>query len=449
MVLPLAWSALKCIRDNRIVRTFTTHNGRVLVLSTIYPQPNASAAGSRISFLLRQLCKNPWESVHFAATSTERDEDTIQSLTKCGVNFHTIIPNSTMDMRNLLDEIGEDLSMVIYDKFYSEEMFSFHIHTERPKAVHVIDMQDMHSLRRCRQQICEASAEHLEPLNLSQTYFPSHENDLLVRELVSLNRSDLTLVCSPIELDIIAKRYGIKPDKLCLASFWVDQTSQSIPDWTRRNHFCFVGGFRHDPNVDAVKILVNYIWPNIRKNLPLAELHIYGAHTNHLIQQLHNPKQGILIKGYTSELDETLCKYRVLLAPLRFGAGIKGKIVDAWRCGLPVVTTSIGSEGMEIDNHTWGGKIENTIDKFSEAAVQLFENSDEWDSAVEQGSNILRKRFSTSEWNSVQKSLDNAVEFREERRSEDINRSLFWHQTLRSTKYFSKWIEARNNVKLS
>jgi O-antigen biosynthesis protein len=438
--------AFKCIRDNLFVRSFTTQPGQVLVLSNIYPQPNASAAGSRTSFILRQLCKNPGKSVHFAATSAERDENTIQDLSNCGVRFHKIAANSTKDMQDLLDEIGGDLSMVIYDKFYTEEMFSFHIHTERPKAVHVIDMQDMHSLRKTRQQHCEASTNTLDVLNLSQSHFPLYDNDILIRELVSLNRSDLTLVCSPIEFDILVNKYGIMSGKLCLASFWVEPTSQPTPDWSQRNHFCFVGGFRHDPNVDAVKMLSNYIWPKIRESLPFAELHIYGAYSDHPIQQLHNPRQGIFIMGYTSELDETLCKYRVLLAPLRFGAGIKGKIVDSWRCRLPVVTTSVGCEGMVIDHDTWGGRIANSIDDFSKAAVLLYEDPVIWESAVTQGSYILRNLYSPSEWIKVQKSLDDVVQFREERRSKDINWNLFWHQTLKSTKYFSKWIEAKTKV---
>jgi hypothetical protein len=102
--------------------------------------------------------------------------------------------------------------------------------------------------------------------------------------------------------------------------------------------------------VDAVEYLATEIWPRIRARLPRSHrdsaiMRVYGAYPNKRVQALHNPSEGFHICGHAKSLD-VLARARVLLAPLRYGAGIKGKIVDAWRYGLPVVTTEIGAEGI-------------------------------------------------------------------------------------------------------
>ena len=427
--------------DFGVSRRMSTE-GHVLVMSNLYPQPNASAAGSRTAYILRQLCGAEWKSVHFAANSKESDDAIVKELTDEGVHFHSIEPNNSNEMKQLLDRIGSNLSMVIYDKFYTEEAFSFHIHNERPDAVQVVDMQDMHSLRRGRQRFCEKAADGWDCIPDSLSYSPAHTEDLLLRELASLHRSDLSLVCSPAEHDLLVQTYQIPSSKLCTASFWVDASCNPQP-WLERHHFFFVGGFRHDPNVDAVKQLANHVWPAIRERLPDAELHVYGAHINHQVSKLHDPKQGLHIMGFCADLDTTLSRYRVLLAPLRFGAGIKGKIIDGWRCGVPVVTTSIGSEGM-LDEKEWGGSVANLIPEFCDAAVNLHCDQDSWNSAVQRGKAILEELYSTTNWSEVAMALQNAVQNREDRRSKDLTRSLLWQQGIRSTEYFSRWIEAKN-----
>lgn len=100
----------------------------------------------------------------------------------------------------------------------------------------------------------------------------------------------------------------------------------------------------HPPNWDSVLFLKERLWPEIRIELPKAEIHIYGAYPDQNAQNLNNPKDGFIIKGRAENVISTLSNYRVLLAPLRFGAGQKGKLLDAMRAGLPNITTQIGSE---------------------------------------------------------------------------------------------------------
>lgn len=434
----------------------------VLVLSNLYPQPSSSAAGSRTEYIIRQLARNTqtWDTVHFAASSKEIDEAVVTDLQAEGVHFHYIEPNNSEEMKALLDRIGSDLSLVIYDKFYTEEAFSFHIHNLRPDAVQVVDMQDMHSLRRGRQAVAkklsspaiDASTWWEKCLRESVSYIPENSDKMLLRELASLHRSDISLVCSPIEHKLLVNKYQLPASKVCTASFWVDtddELQNEKPSFAERRHFCFVGGFRHDPNVDAVQQLAKYIWPHVRKVIPDAEMHVYGAHASGSIQALHNPKQGFHVLGFTPDLEATLLQYRVLLAPLRYGAGIKGKIVDAWTYGLPVVTTPIGSEGMLSSSDEWGGEASATsIPAFCDAAIKLYTNEDAWNTTVRRGQELLKELYSASgHWGSVAQSLEDAVKNRSERRSKDLMRSILWQEQTRSTEYFSRWIEAKNKNK--
>jgi glycosyltransferase involved in cell wall biosynthesis len=104
-------------------------------------------------------------------------------------------------------------------------------------------------------------------------------------------------------------------------------------------HFVTIGNFMHKPNVDSILWLKETLWPQIRAQLPSAELHVWGAYAQDRHRHLTNKKQGFFVKGHADDCFDTLSRYRVLLAPLRFGAGIKGKVADSWAVGTPVVTT--------------------------------------------------------------------------------------------------------------
>ena len=146
--------------------------------------------------------------------------------------------------------------------------------------------------------------------------------------------------------------------KVALASFYyppllkriapLQPASQACPtlaDFNQRNGFAFIGNFRHAPNSDAVQWLLR-LWPHVRSRLPDATLHIYGAYPGQQHMEMHAPRKGIYMHGHVSDIGAPLRKHRVMFAPLRYGAGVKGKVLDAWAHGMPVVTTPIGAEGV-------------------------------------------------------------------------------------------------------
>ena len=156
-----------------------------------------------------------------------------------------------------------------------------------------------------------------------------------------------------------------------------------------------------------------------------------------------------------------MLNYRVCLAPLRYGAGLKGKVVDSWWHGLVVSTTEIGAEGMTADgdlhlhendnNNTWGGIYYSNggnIDTLAQNAVQLYENESLWTAYQQNGFDLLKKLYNREEnLNTIHKAIDNALENMESRRNSDFIGQMLWMQQCRSTEYFSRFIELKESMK--
>ena len=180
--------------------------------------------------------------------------------------------------------------------------------------------------------------------------------------------------------------------------------------------------------------------------MPKAEIHIYGAYPSKKVFDLNNLKEGFLIKGRADSVERVMKKTKVCLAPLRFGAGIKGKLIDAMQFGVPSVTTDIGAEAMHGE-FPWNGIIANQPHKFAEAAVELYTNEIKWQQAVENGAQILNNFFLKSNHSDllIDKLLFLKNQLKSHRSSNFIGEMLM-HHTVMGTKYMSLWIEAKNKL---
>jgi len=186
------------------------------------------------------------------------------------------------------------------------------------------------------------------------------------------------------------------------------------------------------------------IWPLIRQKLPHTELHIYGAYPPPKATQLHNEKEGFLVKGWAPDANEVMSKARVCLAPLRFGAGLKGKLVEAMLCQTPSVTTTIGGEGMR-GNLPWPGVLVDDPEAFAAAAMKLYSDSEEWKQKCDLAPAILEQRFNKDEVGSrVLKKVEYLLEHLSQQRKKNFIGSMLQHHSMKSTQYMSQWIEAKN-----
>jgi glycosyltransferase involved in cell wall biosynthesis len=401
----------------------TTRN--ILVIGTVWPERNASAAGVRMWGLLRCFQRAGWRISYF--TPAKEDEFTLE------LRAEGIDARSTPSNHSSFDELLARLQpeVVLFDRFVIEEKFGWRVARVCPAAVRVLDTVDLHFLRRARQRSLREGQGEISALDLETT-------DQL-RELSSIYRSDLTLVLSDFELDLLA---GLGLPSELLKLLRIAYPEPRVPTGVRRD-FVFFGGFRHAPNVDAVHWLKREIWPLIRERLPAAELHIYGAYPPREIGALDDGANGFRISGWAEDQYETLSRYRVNLAPLRFGAGIKGKISDGWLVGTPAVATSIGAEGMH-GALPFGGRIADGAQAFAAAACELYQSTTGWESESRAGLELIRKLYNETDHDqSLLGAIETAHVGRDARRSRNLVGRMLGHHLHRSTEYFSRWIELK------
>ena len=448
-------------------------SGDLLVLSpSLWPEPNSSAAGVRTTSLMEFFASDKqdiFRKVHYGSGAKMKSSSpTING----NIKMHKVNPNRGQEIKEFLKSRNmNNLKAVIFDRFFAEEAYSFHFYKHTPHVLRILDMQDMHSLRMHRKLIVERNDKLAHPFQLTKSLMEEIKNKiplidnnesfqksttLLIRELASIHRSDLVLVCSPYELRLLRDHYGIPSNKLALAPFFTklkkhsdvdligNESSTSLP-FEARNNFVTIGGFKHEPNIDQTLLLKNEIWPKIREALPEAKLKVYGAYPPLRIQQLHDVKTGFLVKGHVDNLDTVFKNSRILLAPLRFGAGIKGKIVDAWRYGCPVVTTPIGAEGIyPTEEGFWGGFVEYDSTDFIKSSIDLYSNKQDWTKYSVEAEALLKHSFDADKnFRQLCHELHKAWEQRDQKRKRDFTSAIIWHDSNRCTEYFSKWIEQK------
>ena len=449
--------------------------GAVLFLSFVPLSPETSAAGVRTRDLMEGFLKAGFSDVHYACASKMDEQENAKvnkQLVERGVKFYAnAIPNREDAFKTVLEECGKrnPIDVVVFDRFLAEEAYSFRVREMCADALRVLDMQDCHALRRERARIVDlessgGSGDTSNVIERSINAKPEATDDDFAREISSIFRSDLTLVCSSAELELLHAACGVPKEKLCLAPFFetIDTNSIITPFIDRKNVFVSIGTFNHAPNVDGLRYLKKEIWPLIRGKLPNAEFHAFGATClpKH-VDELNDAKNGFFVKGFCKDIGETLSTAKVLLAPLRFGAGIKGKIIEAFKYGTPVITTPIGGEGIGVpgifengcDNMdaikaNWGGTFDCvTPAAFATAAVDSFTNESLWTKQSKRGVELRNELFNKEKTiPPILEAISNKCENLRTIRNEDFIGASFWHQSNRSTDFFSRWIELKETL---
>jgi glycosyltransferase involved in cell wall biosynthesis len=193
-----------------------------------------------------------------------------------------------------------------------------------------------------------------------------------------------------------------------------------------------------------VKYLSDTIWPLLHKKLPGARILVYGAYPSQKVLELHKPKLQFYIMGRADDALDVVKNAKVVLAPIRFGAGIKGKLLEAMQCGTPSVTSSIGAEAMAED-FEWNGFVKDNPNEFVDAAVQLYEDENLWKQSQENGFEILDKRYKKSLFEKeFIAEVDSLLGNLKQHRNNNFFGSILQHHLVSSTKYMSKWIEEKN-----
>lgn len=408
-------------------------NKILLVIGFVWPEPKSSAAGGRMMQLIEAFQSDNYQII-FASSCAKSDN---------AFNLETIdVSQVPIELNNAsFDVFVKDLNpdVVLFDRFMIEEQFGWRVAAQCPDALRILDTEDLHCLRKGR---CQAFKEG-KPFD--ETYLFS---DIAKREIASIYRSDLSLIISEAEMEILKHQFKVDASLLLYLPFMLNSISEedikSCPKFQNRNHFITIGNFLHEPNYNTVLYLKETIWPLIRKQLPKAYLNIYGAYASQKVNQLDNEKEGFLIKGFADDVNEVMQKAKVCLAPIRFGAGLKGKLVDAMKIGTPCVTSSIGAEGM-FGNLEPNGFIKDNPEEFTNKAIELFQDETLWESKQENGFEIINQRFNKKEHQeNFLKMVGEITGKLKKHRLNNFTGQMLQHHTLQSTKFMSKWIEEKN-----
>lgn len=401
---------------------------KLLVIGFVLPEPKSSAAGTRMLQLISMFADAGYQ-ITFATTA--QNIQFSEDLSSWHIDVVSIqLNSSTFDV--FVKNLNPDI--VLFDRFMTEEQFGWRVSENCPNALKILDTEDLHFLRIARQQAVKEKRE----FKIEDLF-----TETAKREVAAILRCDSTLLVSEFEKELLEKQFNINPEILVYLPIFAENIP-NVTSFEDRKDFVFIGNFLHEPNFDAVKYLKTEIWTKIKAKTTNVSLQIYGAYPTQKVFDLQNTTDRFLVNGRAEDALTVIQNARVMLAPLRFGAGIKGKLLEAMQCGTPSVTTSIGSESM-CGDMPWNGFVSDDIDVFVEKAILLYNTKELWQQAQSNGYSIIKNRYSRTQFvdlffNHIYKVTENLQKFR----NQNFIGQLLQHHHHASTKFMSKWIEEKN-----
>lgn len=399
----------------------------LVIIGKVFPEPNSTAAGSRMIQLMDSFLTQNYQITFLSTASVSENSFDLSSK---NISFQNIVLNDSS-----FDELIKNLNpeIVIFDRFTTEEQFGWRVSEQVPNAVKILDTEDLHFLRNAREKAFKQN-RNLEHSDLI--------NDVFKRELASILRCDLSLIISEFEMNLLIEKFKFDENILFYLPLF-GEVKKPETSFSERKNFISIGNFLHEPNWQTV-LQLKKLWKNIKNQLPEAEIHIYGAYASEKVFQMHNEKEGFIIKGRAESVETVFNTAKVLLAPIPFGAGIKGKLLESMQFGLPNVTSTVGAEAMH-GNLDWNGFITDNETEFVEKAALLYQDENLWRKSQENGFKIIENRFKKElfEPHFIHK-IQEISENLESHRNQNFLGQILQHHTLQSTKYLSKWIEEKN-----
>lgn len=341
---------------------------RVLVLDHCTPTPNQDAGSVTVFNLLLLLREMAFQVTFIPEDNFLYMPGYTQELQRNGIEV-IYAPYVTSVEQHLKDSARH------YDLFFlfRPKVVERHLKTIGkfvPNAKILYHTVDLHYLRMTRE------AELLKDAGKKRK-----ADEMKLRELAILRTVDASIVHSTTELEILSKEL---PDAKIHVFPLIMNVCGINKKFEERKDIVFVGGYQHPPNVDAVEYFVTKIMPLLRSRLPGVHFYAVGSQVPAEINALSC--EDVIVTGFVENLNSLLDQMRVSVAPLRYGAGIKGKIGSAMAVGLPVVATSLAAEGMSL---TDGDNIlvaeGDSAEQFAEAVVRLYLDKTLWNRISQNG----------------------------------------------------------------
>jgi len=347
--------------------------GRVLFIDACTPTPDQDSGSIDIFNQMKVFLGMGWAVTFIPEDNYAYIEKYTAALQRLGIQmlYHPHI--KTVDEH--ITEHGRlyDLVMSFRPMVTAKHIDS--IREKCPNAKIVFNTVDLHFLRMER----EANLKNDSTLLYSARKMKADELSLM-------KKVDLTTVVSSVELEILK---GMGVERVVHLPFSREIRPSKV-SYAERSGLIFVGGFQHTPNVDAMQYFVADVMPKLRLALPGIFLHIVGSNAPQEIKDLAQP--DVIVHGFVENIQPLLDAARINIAPLRYGAGTKGKVVQAMAFGLPTVGTSIAFEGMHIDDGI-SARTADSSEDFCMAIVALYKLESEWKNISFNGLKLAAKYF--------------------------------------------------------
>ena len=331
---------------------------KILIIDDTIPEPDKDSGSVRLSEIIKIL-NDFGHQVVFLPDDGKKKEKYTELLTRNGIEVLHKYPNRkgmlAMVMRQL-DTI--DLIWICKPNNYSA--FS-NLATSKQKVIY--DTIDLHFLRMSRE------ADLLQSEELKQA-----AEEMKAKEMEFARKSELTIAITNDEKEIINNE-GIEKVMVVPNIHETVSDTSSFKPFNERSGLLFIGGYIHKPNVDAAKWLVKEIMPIVWQKSPSLTLTLLGSNPNEEVLSLQSEK--VIVPGYIEDVSAYFNESKLFVAPLRFGAGMKGKIGQSLSYGLPIVTTPIGAEGMSLQPNRHY-LLATTTEEFAQQILALNENEELW-----------------------------------------------------------------------
>ena len=350
------WQSLT-VRDRRRER-------HVLVCDQEQLDPTSDAGSVRMDAIIRGLVELGYV-VHFHPSGFMRSPEWVDSISRYGVNVLASMSNLDGFLVSHRDRL--DFILVSRPSVMGEVASAITLHA--PQVPLVYDMVDAHGLRLLRKAAISGSPDDLRD---------SRHIEAVERR--SARMADITVAVSRAEVDHISSVSGINVTSLVIPT--IHKAVPSIPGFEGREGILFVGGFQHDPNVDAAVYLVREILPRVCAKIGPVPVTIVGSRPKPEVLGLAS--ETVRVVGWIADLTPEYARHRLVVAPLRYGAGVKGKIGEALSHGVPIVTTPIGVEGYDVV-HGRDILIGESTDDLVDAIAQIYHDDAAWSGLSENG----------------------------------------------------------------
>jgi GT2 family glycosyltransferase len=340
---------------------------RVVVFDERVPSPDRDAGSLRMLLILKALAE--WCHVTFVPFNRPQSVDYERALWQAGIETA-----DATDYRSLLK--NKNTSAAIVSRPSMAATFIRRIRRINPGVRVVFDMVDTHFLRFQREYEISGEAAALSEAKRYRK---------LERKLAQA--SDVVWCASPEDKEIMAREAPGSKIEVVPTIHELRDSGKAFDD---RRDLLFIGNLAHRPNEDAVLFFLREVYPLVRKSLPTVQLDIIGDNSSATIKAYDS--EEVRIRGYCPDVEPYLRSARVFIAPLRFGAGIKGKVGEAMAHGLPVVTTSIGAEGFGL-THEMDVMIGDDPASFAESIQRLYLQKELWERVADNSRLRIAQHF--------------------------------------------------------